>query len=154
MIRDRYSDITITVLPPMRVACYRAVSHTPEDDATRVLGHWLEQAGLRGRSFGFDSPVDPEQEAAGLRGYELWVAVPPGTWPSPPVSVRDFAGGPAAALTIHRPFDDPFRLIPEGWHQLATWAAANGHDPAAAQCLEEVVGLPGEQDMILYLMLA
>lgn len=154
MIRERFSEITMTSLPHMRVACYRAISHTPEDDAARVLGHWLEQAGLSGRSFGFDSPPSAEQEAAGLRGYELWVAVPAGTWPSPPVTVRDFAGGPAAALTIHRPFDDPFRLIPDGWHRLANWAEANGLDPAALQCLEEVIGPPGEQDMILYLMLS
>lgn len=155
MIKVRFSEITETSLPAMRVASYRAVSKTPEDDALKVLTQWLADAGVKslGRHFGHDVEVTQTQAAAGLRGYELWMEVPNGVWPAPPVTVRDFPGGRAATLTIQRPFDDPFLYIPDGWKRMESWAIGKGLPAADLLCLEEVIGPDDARDMILYLML-
>ena len=47
MLKERFSDITITDLPPLRVACFRAISRTPEDDALRVLSVSYTHLGRR-----------------------------------------------------------------------------------------------------------
>ena len=76
MLKERFSDVTITDLPPLRVACFRAISRAPEDDALKVLARWAVGAGFEQlpRSFGFDVPVSSRQSEGGLRGYELWRA--------------------------------------------------------------------------------
>lgn len=155
MFKERFSEISLTELPPMRVACYRAVSKTPEEDAMSVLSQWMAETGQQGRprSFGFEVDVTPLQASAGLRGYEVWFEVPPNVWPAPPVAIRTFPGGRAATLTIEDPFHDPFHHIPAGWGRLLDWAVANRIDPADHQCLEEVIERDGREDMILYLML-
>ena len=33
MLQERFSDVTLADLPPLRVASFRAISRTPEDDA-------------------------------------------------------------------------------------------------------------------------
>ena len=153
MIKDRYSEVTFANLPPLRVARFRAVSRTPEDDALKVLTQWAAEAALPEprRNFGFDVEVTAEQASAGVRGYELWFTVPEGVWPAGPVKVHDFPGGRYATLTIHRPFDDPFAYIPNGWELLHEWVVThNLSEPGEMLCLEEVVEREGGQDMILY----
>jgi len=158
MMRERFSEVSLVDLPPMRVACFRAVSRTPEDDAAKVLFQWAAGAGLREtpRTFGFDVDVSAEQAEAGLRGYELWCVVPEGVVASGPVTIRDFPGGRFAAMTIHDPFSDPFRHIPAGWGALHEWVVAHGHEqPGATLCLEEVVAVSGAaaegaRDIVLY----
>ena len=153
MIKERFSEVAFATLPPLRVARFRAVSRTPENDALKVLSQWAAEAGIHDmpRNFGFDVPISAQQTEAGLRAYELWFVVPEGVWPSGPVKLRDFPGGRYAALTIHHPFDDPFAYIPQGWGLLHEWVVA--HHLAArgdTLCLEEVVEHDGGQDMILY----
>ena len=153
MLRERYSDVTITDLPPLRVAAFRAVSRTPEDDALRVLTRWAVGAGLSElpRTFGFDVDVSPRQAEAGLRGYELWLVVPEGIPQSEPITLRDFPGGHYATLIIRHPFDDPFAHIPAGWSALHEWVASRRlAAPGEPQCLEEVIAGEAGQDMILY----
>lgn len=153
MMRERFSEVSIETLPPLRVACFRAASRTPEEDAAKVLDKWTAEAGIRAtsRHFGFEVEVSPGQTEAGLRSYELWYEVPPGVVGSGPVEIRDFPGGRFAALTIHEPFEDPFTHIPAGWNALYDWVVAEGLAQAELGiCLEEVVARDGKQDMILY----
>jgi len=153
MIKERYSEVSLATLPPLRVARFRAVSRTPEDDALKVLTQWAAEAGLRPpiRNFGFDVEVPSRQAEAGLRGYELWFTVPEGVWPSGPIKVHDFPGGRYATLTIRHPFDDAFAVIPAGWGLLHEWVVSRHlNEPGEPLCLEEVVERDGEQDMILY----
>lgn len=163
MMRERFSEVSLVDLPPMRVACFRAVSRTPEDDAAKVLSQWAVGAGMRDtlRTFGFDVDVSAEQAEAGLRGYELWCVVPEGVVASGPVTIRDFPGGRFAAMTIHDPFSDPFRHIPAGWEALHEWVITHGYEPPdATLCLEEVVAAYGgaaeggavddRRDIVLY----
>jgi hypothetical protein len=153
MIKERFSEVSFVDLPPLRVACFRAVSRTPEDDAVKVLDQWAAGAGImeRPRSFGFDVEVTPEQAAAGLRGYELWYVAPLGTMPAGPVVMRDFPGGHYAAMTVYDPFVDPFAHIPAGWGALHEWVTARGlDDPDTMLCLEELVERDGVSDLVLY----
>ena len=153
MLKERFSQVSIVDLPPMRVACFRALSRTPEDDAVKVLRQWAAGAGLREtpRSFGFDVPVSPEQAEAGLRGYELWYAVPAHVAAAPPVAIRDFPGGHYAAMTVRDPFTDPFAYIPAGWGALYEWVITHGlEDPNEMLCLEEVIEGEEHQDIVLY----
>ncbi len=153
MIKERFSEVSFVDLPPLPVACFRAVSRTPEDDAMKVLDQWAAGAGIteRPRSFGFDVEVSIEQAAAGLRGYELWYVAPPGVMPAGPVTLRDFPGGRFAAMTVYEPFEDPFIHIPAGWAALQEWAIAYGlGEPGEMLCLEELVERDGMKDLVLY----
>ena len=153
MLKERFSDVTITDLPPLRVASFRAISRSPEDDALRVLTRWAVGVGFTElpRSFGFDVEVSRRQVEAGLRGYEVWLVVPEGVQPKEPITIRDFAGGRYATLTCPGPFDDPLAVSPAGWHALHEWVTARRLMPLGEPLyLEEVVSGEGGQDMILY----
>ena len=58
------SEVSIETLAPMRVACYRAASLSPEEDGAKfMLDRWNQQSGAApGRRFGFDMDVTPEQQ--------------------------------------------------------------------------------------------
>ena len=137
----RFSEVRIEVVPPMRVACFRAISATPEDEAAQHLRQWMSIRGLpAGRVFGFDVPVPPEPQRHGLRGYEVWGVIPPDAGPSGGTTVRGFPGGLYAVMTIHDAFDDPFTLIPEGWTRLSKWVGSSAeYHEADHQHLEEIV---------------
>jgi hypothetical protein len=68
------SEVSIETLAPMRVACYRAASLSPEEDGAKfMLDWWGKQTcgGTQVRHFGFDVDVTPEEQKDGLRGYEI-----------------------------------------------------------------------------------
>jgi DNA gyrase inhibitor GyrI len=143
----RYSDVSLRELPPMHVVSYCAISATPEEDAAKVMAEWTAEQLLPStlRSFGFDVEVTAEQQRAGLRGYELWIAVPPGTKPEDDMLERQFTGGLYAVMTIYDALDDPFAHIPAGWEYLHNWVTANPqYEPAEHQMLEEVIVVAGE----------
>ena len=123
------SEVSIETLPPMRVACYRAASLTPEEDGVKYIQDWWRQqsSAATGRHFGFDVDVTPEQQKEGLRGYEYWLCVPQGVQPSAGVTLRDFAGGLYAVQTLFDPFVDPFARIPAGWNALHEWVIGSSH---------------------------
>ncbi len=141
MSDPRYSEIVVRELPPMHVVSYRAISAAPETDAASAMTAWqAEQQLPPARSFGFDVEVTPEQQRAGLRGYELWLAVPRGTEHGEDMQARHFRGGLYAAMTIFDAFDDPFAGIPAGWEYLHNWVMAHPqYESAEHQMLEEVI---------------
>ena len=100
---------------------------------------WRQQVtGGPGRRFGFDVDVTPEQQKDGLRGYEVWLTVPPGVQPSAGVTICDFAGGLYAVQTLYDPFVDPFARIPAGWKALHEWViGSNQYRSGEHQWLEE-----------------
>lgn len=141
MSDPRYSEVVVRELPPMHVVSYRAISAAPEDEAASVMAAWVAEQQLPPmRNFGFDVEVTPEQQRAGLRGYELWLAVPRGTEPGEDMLARRFPGGLYAAMTIYDALDDPFARIPAGWEYLHNWVMAHPqYEPAEHQMLEEVI---------------
>lgn len=153
MHKEQVSKVSLVELSPMRVARFRAVSRTPEDDAMKVLRQWAEGLGIRDlpRNFGFDVEVTPEQAEAGLRGYEMWFVVGERVVGSGAVEVHDFPGGRFAAMTLYDPFADPFARIPAGWDLLHEWVISHGlESPGETLCLEELVEIDGERRLILY----
>ena len=155
------SAVSIETLAPMRVACYRAASLSPEEDGEKFMLEWWrrQSAGAPGRHFGFDVDVTPEQQKEGLRGYEIWLCVSPEVQPSAEVTVRDFAGGLYAVQTLFDPFVDPFGRIPAGWKALHEWVTGSSHSRGGCrsgehQWLEEIVqGDAGDsrgEDLKLY----
>jgi AraC family transcriptional regulator len=147
------SEISIETLAPMRVACYRAASLSPEEDGTKYMLEWWRQqgGGAPGRHFGFDVDVTPEQQKEGLRGYEIWLCVPEGVQPSAEVTMRDFAGGLYAVQTLFDPFVDPFGRIPAGWKRLHEWVIGSSqYRSGEHQWLEEIVQGEKGEDLKLY----
>jgi AraC family transcriptional regulator len=139
------SEVSIETLEPMRVACYRAASLSPEEDGWKYILEWRrkQSGGAPGRRFGFDVDVTPEQQKDGLRGYEVWLTVPPqGVRPSAGVTICDFAGGLYAVQTLYKPFVDPFARIPQGWKELHEWVTGSSQYRCGEhQWMEEI--LPG-----------
>jgi len=157
-MEEHYGKVAIRTLRPMRVACYRAVSRSPEEDAHAFLRKWVAERRGKGarppRFFGFDVEVDPDQRDAGLRGYEVWGTVPAGVTPSEGVVIRRFPGGRYAVMRITDPFTKPFEVIPAGWGRLVRWVKeSEGFEVFGCQELEESVGGKGASGEFLDLYL-
>jgi ribosomal protein S18 acetylase RimI-like enzyme/DNA gyrase inhibitor GyrI len=144
MTKDHYGRVRVKTLEPMRIACYRAASATPEMDSIGCMREWLAKQKLGAtsgaRTFGFDADVTPEQQKRGMRGYEVWVSVPESVRSSGGVTVKDFAGGLYAVMKINDPFKNPFEVIPAGWNRLVGWVkTSDKYGFGKHQCLEEHV---------------
>lgn len=153
MSTQKRNDISLQNLPPMRMACYQAVSLEPENEGLQFMDAWVNARGLQDvRRFGFDSPVSEEQAKAGLRGYEQWFSVPGEVNGADGVMIRQFPGGRYAVLRLFNPFEAPFETIPAGWQHLHEWVQAQTDVKGGChQCLEELVpGQGGALDLILY----
>lgn len=148
-----FSEIGIETLEPLRVACYRVVSQTPETDAMNYIKQWLNCQNFASsvRNFGFDIEITPEQQKTGLRGYEVWMNVSLDVRPSDGVTIKHFAGGLYAVLTIYKPFDDPCKRIPAGWKVLHQWVIeSDQYRGAYHQWLEEVISLKVGDNLKIY----
>jgi len=153
MSNEPFSAIGSETLSPLRVACYRTVSPTPEEDGSHYMEDWIACQNVSGpvRHFGFDVDVTAEQRKAGYRGYEVWVSVSTEVQPSADVTIRAFTGGLYAVMTIHRPFDDPCVAIPAGWKKLHEWVIRSDRCRGAShQWLEELIAADGSNDLKLY----
>ncbi len=122
---NTYSDVEIKRLGAMRVASFRVISKTPEDDVIEYMKNWAIKNGfdkLDGtRNFGFDIPVSEQQNKEGLRGYEYWITVPDTAVESDGVIIKNIDADEYAVLRISNPFSDPFKTIPGGWELLKEW---------------------------------
>jgi len=148
-----HSDICIETLDPMRVACYRAISPSPEEDGSQYLDAWVARQRIEGqvRRFGFDTDVPPAQQKPGVRGYEVWRTVPADVQPSSGVTMKDFPGGLYAVMTLHRPFTDPSKFIPAGWKELHEWVIhSSRYRSASHQWLEELIAQEDGAHLRLY----
>jgi DNA gyrase inhibitor GyrI len=133
--------IRIVEMPPMRVACYRAESESPELDALKKLRTWAEQKGFIGpntRTFGFDNP-GPSNERAEY-GYEVWMTVGKDAKDSSDVRIKEIAGGIYAVTRTDLPH------IGETWKRLVKWCKAESYPFAEGQCLEEHLSHPVDVD--------
>ena len=154
MTENHYGKVQVKEMGPMRVACHKAVSATPEEDSIRQMNEWLAGKKLVGpiRKFGFDVEVKSEQKKAGLRGYEVWAVVPANVESSESFTIKDFAGGLYAVMRITDPFTDPFEVIPAGWKRLVEWAkASDEYNIDENPCLEEHVKVDGVDCLDIHL---
>jgi DNA gyrase inhibitor GyrI len=156
MKKSHYGSVRIKKLKPMRVASYRAISATPENDSIEHMTKWLEKQEFGGTGrvhmFGFDAEVIPEQQKKGLRGYEVWASIPKDIKPSGGVTVKDFTGGTYAVMRIDDPFTNPFEVIPGGWNRLVGWVkTSDEYEFGEHQCLEELIKIEGEDCLDVHL---
>ena len=153
MITTQNSEITLETLPPMRVACLRVISPSPEQDGRDALDQWIaaNAPGNSSRKFGFDIEVSPDQAKEGLRGYEVWETIPDSIQALGGVTIRDFPGGFYAVMTLDRCFEDAFKRIPDGWKDLHNWVIqSKDYQSGGHQWLEEVLKTEYGETLKLY----
>lgn len=155
LMDNPYSEIRFETLKDMVVASASVISHTPEDDVMTFMTKWADKKGIQpgARKFGFDVPVSDSELRNGLRGYEYWICVEPGTAPEEGIAIKGIKSGKYAVLSIRDPFSDPFGLIPRGWKMLAEWVSNQGlFKPYVNEryWLEEVLERDGVTCMDLY----
>lgn len=113
-------DVRIVRLPPMLVACFRALSETPEKEAWEKLRIWAEPQSFldhpeRHPVFGFnDPPPSPERREY---GYEFWIVIDPETPLEEGNVIKHFPGGLYAVTT-----GVPLAAVTETWIALWRWA--------------------------------
>ncbi len=140
-----FSDIRIVELPPMRVACVRAISKTPENDAWAKMRAWAESKGFledleNHPVFGFNNP-DPSPGSKEY-GYEFWIRVGPEVEPEGEIKIKEFEGGLYAVATCNLKEEiEAEQFEREGflnsWRRLQLWVAeSKEYKVAKHQCLE------------------
>ena len=153
MISIQNSEVTVETVLPMRVACLKVISVSPEQDGRERLNQWTSAIGhLPGsRKFGFDVEVSPAQAKAGLRGYEVWETVLETTQASGEITIRNFPGGLYAVMNLDHCFEDAFKLIPDGWKDLHNWVIqSQEYQSAGHQWFEEVLPTEYGETLKLY----
>lgn len=111
-------QVRIVKLSPMRIACYRAISKTPEDDCAKVMNEFIGKHGLSEkdygfRHFGFNNP-DPVA-GSDIYGYEMWVSIPKGLEVNEPLWEGQMLGGLYASIPTY------MSSIFENWQKLHKW---------------------------------
>jgi AraC family transcriptional regulator len=90
--------IRIVKLKPMRVAFYRAISKTPEEDAIKTIRAWGEPKGLYANPakhyhFGYNNPPPNPDNPEGEYGYEYLISVGSDIKPEGEINIKVMPGG-------------------------------------------------------------
>lgn len=91
--------IRFVKLEPMRVAYYRAISISPEEDAIKILRAWGEPKGFysnptRHYHFGYNNPPPSNpSDPQGEYGYEYLISVGPDVKPDGEIKIKEIPGG-------------------------------------------------------------
>ena len=138
-------DVCIVQLPPMRVARFRVVSETPEQDAWEQARAWAEPKGLlddleKHPVFGFNNP-DPSPDREEY-GYEFWIGVDPGFEPEGGVEAKEFGGGLYAVKECRLQEEMASEFFQkegylESWKTLHDWVEASDYRSGTHQWLEK-----------------
>jgi AraC family transcriptional regulator len=140
-------DVRIEELEPMRVACVRVVSESPEQDSWEKLQSWAEAKGYLGNVedhpiFGFNNP-SPSTDRKEY-GYEFWIRVPPDEEPEGEIDIQDFPGGLYAVTTIKG------LPNPDVWISLWKWVQSSPYEWRKTNELEKVHDPFASQDEIMF----
>ena len=94
------TDIVVRIvkLKPMRVAYYRAISMTPEEDAIKTLRDWGEPKGFYSNPakhyhFGYNNPPPNPADPHGKYGYEYLISVGSDVKPEGEIKIKEIPGG-------------------------------------------------------------
>jgi len=118
-------DVRIIQLPAMKVASFRVISETPEDDVSLLTDTFIKKHNLVSfRHFGFNNPCP--KEGTSEYGYEMWVTVDKDY---PNVTMKTYKGGLYASVSTYMPD------IGHRWNELAKYIhEGNEYD---IDCTEE-----------------
>lgn len=119
--KDTTNDLKVRIvnLEPMRIACVRVISRSPENDAWQKLRAWAGPKGLLKNVkeypvFGFNNPPpSPDQQEY---GYEFWICIGPDVEVEGEIEVKEFPGGLYAVTTCTH-----LANIRETWMKLWNW---------------------------------
>ncbi len=150
-------NVTIHLLPPLRVACVRAYGPYEQSgpQAWQVLTPWIARHGLLSREtmfLGFCHD-DPQTTDAPRIRYDAAITLPDGFVPDDFVCHRT---NPAQeyAVVLHT---GAYATLPGGWAKLYwDWLPASGRSPASAPRMEQYLSgphLPSDEDMTTRLYL-
>ena len=145
-------EVKIVELEPMRVASFRAVSESPENDAFQKLYAWTQSKGLlddlkKHPVYGFDNP-SPSPGKKNY-GYEFWIKIDD-EYEDHEVEIKDVPEAKYAVTTCYNLKD-----IGETWKRLDEWALINGYEMGEAQCLEKAHDpAASEEEVVLDLYLS
>lgn len=155
------SDVNYVMIDSMTVVSGIKVGKEPEDEIVGLMTRLAETYHLSPlRSFGFDSPVDGNEDPMVYRGYEFWHVLtdedlkklPSGesfVFENTTFTIKKIPKHRYATLRITEPFIEAFERIPGGWKALYAWLEANDfkeddYQPITdAYCLEEVKEVDG-----------
>ncbi|MBN1682609.1 effector binding domain-containing protein [Candidatus Bathyarchaeota archaeon] len=132
-------DYKIVELPVMKVACFRAISETPEHDSINKLADWVKHKVYMSDMdkhpiYGFDRPDLTKNEK--IRAYEIWVKVDFDEEEEEDIEYKIIPPS-KYVTTICKTGGDPFGTIPYAWKKLDDWVKSKGYKMGAAQCLEQ-----------------
>lgn len=156
-----YNEVEFKKLPKMRVAMYRVISQTPEDDVINYMDNWAKESGLLDvadyipRKFGWDYPhLSEEQKSNNLRGYEFCYTIPENFTPKTEgADILYIESDEYAVIRVTDPFINPFDTIPNGWRKLYEFVNAGEFKTIHwnnRYAMEEVIEINGITYMDIY----
>ena len=158
VIDEAYSDIREEWMEPFRYLRYAVISREPEDDAKTHVRLWAEHLGIREpQIIGWDFPVLSQEQinVYSMHGYAAALVLPEDMESPAGAEVLSQAAQEYAVITIRRPFDAPFRLIPGAYQILLRWLQTNvcagSHSAAGIPCFEREYLQDGVECMDVYM---
>jgi len=140
-------DVKIVELNPMRVASFRAISESPEHEASEMLLEWATGKGFlndleKHPIYGFNNPNPTKGKKE--YGYEFWIKVDK-DYSEEGINLKEFPGGRYAVTTCR-----DLSEIGELWMKLYNWVKENGYEyNEEAECLEKTHNLRASDNQLV-----
>lgn len=155
---EHYSGVRVETVEGFRYMRYAVVSTEPEDDAKAHVAGWAKLLGVEDpQIIGWDFPVLSQEQinVYNMHGYAAALILPEGVEPGERAEVCAQPPQRYVVLTIRRPFDAPFRIIPGAYQILLRYLQANGcTEPKKGTCIpcfEREYEIDGEMRMDVYM---
>jgi AraC family transcriptional regulator len=167
-MKQYLSNISYEIIDSMTVLSGTVFGREPEETVMAVMNRLAQKYQIKIlRSFGFDVPIEGNEDVMEKRGYEYWISIDesalaklPGTdtfdFEGVAIKVKKIPAYRYAKLRIDDPFADPFERIGSGWRCLVSWLEEHDFKEAdltgceQAYCLEEVKENEGVVVMDIY----
>ncbi|MBF4693506.1 AraC family transcriptional regulator [Fusibacter ferrireducens] len=164
------SDVSYEIMDKMTVLSGSMVGDEPEDAIIELMNRLAEAYDIKpNRAFGFDIPVEGNEDVTRLRGYEYWLVIDEPMccklsdsgasefeFEGMNIKIKHIPAYRYATLRIEDPMSDPFERIGTGWRYLMSWLEAHEFKSSdfvrcdLANCLEEVKMVDGTMVMDIF----
>ena len=112
-VKNKYDDIKVVKLPPMRTVAYHCVGTEPEDEAYGVVKDWIVKNNLEGtmRIFGFNT--EPYPSGDNPYGFGYCATIPEGIAISEPLYEMRLPGGLYAVMPDEGDLETSWKKVHE-----------------------------------------
>lgn len=156
---EHYSDVRMERVEGFRYIRYAVISMEPEEDAKEHVRRWAETLGIGSPTIiGWDFPALSQEQinVYNMHGYAAALVLPEGVAVDVPgAEVIRQEAQKYAVITIRRPFDAPFTIIPGAYKLLLRYLQANGsvekRDWGCIPCFEREYTVDGVDCMDVYM---